>query len=80
MHTDYLPEQFTWWGAPRERLSSEYGVVSYKEWCTREADRIAGRHACYVRRNGTIRCAIFLGVAPAALGAKLLHVGKRGAK
>lgn len=73
--TDCEEGQITFWSEFQEPLKSEYGTLPYKEWCAREANRIASIGPCYVRRNGSARCAVFLGACPARLRAKLLHVG-----
>jgi len=69
-------DQLTFWGKDEEPLNSEYGTLLYKEWCRREADRIARAHPCFVRRNGSPQCAIFLGRPRAEELLKVLHIGR----
>ena len=67
--------QITFWGPPSERLESQWGTIPYREWCAREADRIARRRPAYARRNGRDRCAVCGGRPQAWERPKLIHVG-----
>ena len=45
-------KQMTLWTRPDEVLKSQYGTVTYREWCEREVQRIVttGGHARLVER------------------------------
>ena len=49
-----LPSQFSVWSSETENLHSQYGFVTYLEWCKREADRVGrlGRTLFVWRENG----------------------------
>ena len=36
-------KSLTHWGRPHELLQSQYGEVTYREWCEKERDRINKR-------------------------------------
>jgi hypothetical protein len=46
----------TRWGNPDSMLDSEYGRVTYRQWCNREVERFraAGREVAIVTNDGMI--------------------------
>lgn len=46
----------TVWGNPNEKLKSQYGNVTYLEWCTKEVERMraGGKIAKVVERKGLV--------------------------
>jgi hypothetical protein len=50
--------QLTEWGDPEKRIESQYGEVTYGEWCELEIDRLAkqGRSPTLKRKGSTVCC------------------------
>lgn len=52
-------KNLTTWGGPQSVLASQYGNVTYREWCEKEVVRMRanGGLAVVVERNGLIALA-----------------------
>lgn len=50
----YSSNEVTVWGRPEERLNSEYGIVTYQEWCEKECVRVGDGTTISTDENGLI--------------------------
>jgi len=51
-------KQITQWLDPHKIIDSEYGNVTYKEWCELERKRIS-KEKCIVRKDDSGHIAVF---------------------